>query len=137
METYAHHIAELLIRVVAGVLFFFQGYDKVFCMKNDEIYKAVCDNFNRVKLPPIVLKAGISLTSFIELMAGSMLVLGLFKYVALYFLSFDLLVIAFGFSISKPMWDMQYYLPRLILVVALLIMPFEWGIFSFDYFIHH
>ena len=59
--------------------------------------------------------------------------LGLFKYIALYMLGINLLVAAVVFSLIKPMWDMQYYFPRLVLVIALLLLPGDWDILTVDY----
>jgi len=45
----------------------------------------------------------------------------------------DLLIVAFGFSMLNPVWDLRDIFPRLLLVVILLVMPAEWDVVSVDY----
>lgn len=133
MEMYSNHIAELLVRLVTGVLFFFQGFDKVFRMKNDDIYKAVNSNFKGLKFPPTIVRMGVFVNSYIELIAGALLIVGLFKYVTLYALSLNLLVLAISFSVVNPVWNLKMYFPRFILIIALLLFPNSWELFSLDF----
>ena len=86
------------------------------------------------KLPKwLIVFAGI-FTSYAEFICGILLVLGLFKSFALYLLGLDLLMVCFAFSVMKPMWDMQFVFPRVVLLVLLLIIPAGWDVLSLDHF---
>ncbi len=126
-------VAILLLRVVAGCLFFFQGYDKLFNVKTDNIIQAFNEPLSKLKLSTSLLKPIINISSFIEMICGALLFLGLFKNISLYFLTGDLILVALIFSSIKPMWDMQYFFPRLIIVAFLLFTATYADIFSIDY----
>jgi putative oxidoreductase len=57
------------------------------------------------------------------MICGLLLVLGLFRDVALYLLAADLAAVALMFSAMKAMWDMQFFFPRFIMVLLLLLLP--------------
>lgn len=126
-------LAMLVIRIVAGVLFFMQAYDRLFNVRIEGVLNAFGDMFTRKGISRSFQRSIVILTSYTELAGGLMLMLGLFKYVALYILGIDLLFAAVAFSLIKPMWDMQYYFPRLVFVIALLLLPVEWDVFTIDY----
>ncbi len=73
------------------------------------------------------------LTSWIELLCGFLLILGFFKFFAIYLLCFNLIIVVFGFSLSKPMWENNHVFIRLLLLIFLLVAPLEWDRFSIDY----
>jgi uncharacterized membrane protein YphA (DoxX/SURF4 family) len=127
-------LAGLLARVFTGILFFFQGYDKVFRMgvKNEII--AISPAYQKIGLPDIIVRFSAYLTSYLELIAGALLILGLFKYPVLYALSLDLLVAAAGMSILNPLWDLRHVFPRLLLILFLLIYSSSLDIISLDHF---
>lgn len=123
-------IAVLLIRTVTGILFFFQGYDKLFNLKIVNILRTFNDPLNKIHFPDFLLKPAITLSSLIEMICGLLLFFGLFKGPALYFLAIDMIFVAFIFSAVKPMWDMQYFFPRLLFVFILLFIPAALDLFS-------
>jgi uncharacterized membrane protein YphA (DoxX/SURF4 family) len=134
MNTFHYHIAaEAIVRIFLGILFFAQGYDKVF---NIGIAKVI-ENFEYpVKLrhlPRFPLVAAAYFTSFAELICGVLLIIGFMKYYALYILGIDMLIVCASFSMLNPLWDMQYVFPRLILLITLLLLPSQWGVVSIDY----
>jgi uncharacterized membrane protein YphA (DoxX/SURF4 family) len=126
-------VAILLFRAVAGFLFFFQGYDKLFNIKTDSIIQALNVPMSKFNLPSIFLRPAITLSSFVEMICGALLLLGFYKNISLYFLTGDLILVSFIFSFIKPMWDMQYFFPRLIMVSFLLFTATYPDIFSIDY----
>lgn len=132
MSDYAEIIAAFLARVFLGLLFFFQGYDKVFNVKISGVVKTFEQPYRQTKLPLVLLKMGAVLTSFLELVGGLLLILGLFKYVALYLLAFDLLIATVALSIMNPMWDLKFSFPRLVLLLFLLLIPKEWDQWTLD-----
>ena len=132
MAEYAEIIAVFTARVFLGLLFFFQGYDKVFKVKIPGVVRTFEQPYRQTRFPMFLLYAGAAVTSFIELIAGLLLILGLFKYVALYLLAFDLLIAAAGLSLINPMWDLKFSFPRLVLLVFLLVTPPEWDQWMVD-----
>lgn len=133
--SYHHETAAALItRVFLGVLFFFQGYDKVFKVK----IKGVIETFEYSIISKHLSKTLLVLiaffTSYIELIGGFLLIIGFLKYYTLYFLGLDLILVAVAFGMIKPMWDMQFVFPRLLLLLLLLVIPSQWDVVSVDYF---
>ena len=126
-------IAILMLRTITGVLFFFQGYDKLFKVRIDNVVRTFSDPLKKIYLNTSILKPAIALSSFIEFVCGLLLFIGLFKNIALYLLAGNLIFVALIFSAVKPMWDMQFFFPRLILVFILLIVSQTIDIFSLDY----
>lgn len=126
-------IAIATARIFAGILFFFQGYDKVFNIGMKDLQFTLGASLNRHKLPAGVIGFIAIYTSWVELLCGFLLILGFFKYFAIYLLCLNLLIVAVGFSMSKPMWDNNMVFVRLTLLLFLLISPTEWDKFSLDY----
>jgi len=133
MNHYPFEFAVFIARVFLGILFFFQGYEKVFRLSTREIVESFHEPAHSRHLPDWMLNLGVYFTSYTELIGGFMLIIGLFKYYALFFLGLDLLFVAIAFSILRPMWDMQYVFPRLVLLILLLVSPANADIFSADY----
>ena len=142
METFISSINNqsvltFVLRVILGILFFFQGYDRVFKVK----ITGVIDFFRQeaeaesVKIPGFIVTLSAWFTSFVELICGGLLILGLFKQYALYLLGIDLILVTGAFSMIKPMWDMQQLFPRLVLLAILLYLPADWDVFSADHII--
>src|SRR5688572_29422126 len=127
-------VLNFLIRVVLGILFFFQGYDKVFNLKISGVTNYFREESKHKRIPGFILSGSAYLTSIIELVCGALLIVGLFQSVALYLLALDLIIICGAFSLLKPMWDMQLLFPRLILLSALLYLSPECDLLSLDVF---
>jgi len=128
-------VLTFVLRVILGILFFFQGYDKVFKLKIGGVRDFFRQELGTIKVPDFVLTSTSWFTSYAELICGAMLIIGLFKQYALYILGIDLILVAGAFSLIKPMWDMQLLFPRLILLGVLLYLPAEWDVLSADYII--
>ena len=128
-------MVEWLVRVFTGVIFLFQGFDKLFKVK----IRGVVDTFmdeavqHHVNRPMVTLMAYFS--SFAEFIGGILLILGLFTKYALVLFGLDLVLAAVAFSVIEPMWDMRHVFPRLVLVAGLMLMPASWSKFSLDYLI--
>lgn len=129
----AQFFTEFLCRTLLGILFFAQGFDKVFKIGISEVARGFEQPASKYKISNALLKALSAITSFSELIGGFLLLIGFLKYPALYLLGFDLLLVSASFSLIRPMWDMQYVMPRLSLLIALLIFPPEWGKWSLEY----
>lgn len=135
MNEYKLYIAESMLRIFAGILFFFQGYDKLFKIK----MPGVIDTFmrdaerNNIKRPLVSIVA--YYTSTVEFLGGIFLVFGILTNYSLYALGLDLILVCFAFSMVEPMWDMKHVFPRFILVILLLLLPLENDKLSVDYLI--
>jgi uncharacterized membrane protein YphA (DoxX/SURF4 family) len=127
MELNLHNlpVALLLLRITAGTLFFFQGYDKIFKVGIRQVVDTFNTPFQKIPLPQVMLKPMVLFSSYLELVFGLMLALGLFRELSLYLLAADLAAVAIAFSAMKAMWDMQFYFPRFVFVVFLLLLPSE------------
>ncbi len=129
---YNDAIAILLMRTVTGILFFFQGYDKLFNVKIDNVVRTFSEPLSKFRFSSSILKPCIALSSVIEMVCGVLLFIGLGKNISLYLLAMDLIFISFIFSSMKAMWDMQFFFPRLLLIVILLFCLPEQDLFSLD-----
>ncbi len=127
------YVAELLVRVFAGVLFFYQGYDKLFRIKMPGVISAFAEDADRYHVPRPILSLVAYYTSFAELLGGAMLILGFLTSYALYALGLDLVLVSLAFSYMTPMWDLKHVFPRLVLLVILLLFPPEYCRYSLDH----
>ncbi len=128
-------VLAFLLRVILGILFFFQGYDKVFRLGIKGVGEFFRQESRHRKIPDAVLRFSAFFTSYVEFICGGLLIIGLFKTAALYLLGVDLILVCAAFSLLKPMWDMQLLFPRLILLAAVLFLPSDWDQLSLDYVI--
>lgn len=135
MGEYNFQIAEMFVRILAGILFVFQGYDKLFRIKMPGVIDAFAADADRFHIPRPMLNMIAYYTSIVEFFAGLFLLAGFFTSYALYALGLDLLLVAVAFTYMSPMWDMKYVFPRFVLVVTLLLMPDHYRLFSVDHFI--
>jgi uncharacterized membrane protein YphA (DoxX/SURF4 family) len=124
-----------LLRVILGILFFFQGYDKVFNVKIPGVIEFFKNETAGKRIPGFILVLSAWFTSLAELICGALLIVGFVQTWSLYILGIDMILVCGAFSMLKPMWDMQLLFPRLILLAALLYFPAEWDVISLDYFL--
>lgn len=136
MTEYKLYIAESMVRIFTGILFFFQGYDKLFKVKMQGVIDTfMADAYRRhISRPMVSLLA--YYTSIVEFIGGLLLIFGLFSNYALCALGIDLLFVAFAFSFMEPMWDVKHVFPRFILVILLLLLPLEQNVLSLDHLLN-
>ncbi len=127
-------IAVLIARVFLGLLFFIQGFDAVFGIRMKNVIETAAPPLLGKGVPKLFVVLGSYYTAYAQLIAGAFLVLGLFKYIALYLLGIDLILAGVVFGIITPVWDMRHVFPRLALLIFLLLTPAEWDVLSADYF---
>ena len=128
-----HEIAAVFIaRVFLGFLFFFQGYDAVFNIKISNVISTFQNSFINKKVPNFLIVLASYFNSYSELICGTLLIVGLFEYQALFLLGLNLIIAAIGFGLSTPMWDSRYVFPRLVLILFLLLVPVSWNVWSLD-----
>ncbi|HEY4196837.1 MAG TPA: DoxX family protein [Mucilaginibacter sp.] len=124
--------AILFIRALLGLIFLMQGYGKIFIFTVPKVYDMFFKVFEATWLPKWLIWATAYYTSYTELICGFLLIIGLFRKYALYFLGIDLLIVSYGHGLMEPIWDLQHVIPRAILLIALLIVPQEWDIWHAD-----
>ena len=126
-------IAALTLRLILGFIFLMQGFGKVFTWGVEDIYhREWFYPTYKDLLPEFIIHATAYYTSYVELIAGLLLVLGLKRNYALYALASVLVIVTFGHGLADPIWNLSHVLYRTILLVALLILPEEWDRFSID-----
>ncbi len=127
-------IAVFTTRIFLGFLFFFQGYDAIARVGIKNLTESLHFPLSENGVPKAMTAAGVWIISFIQLIGGIFLIIGFVKYYALYLLGLNLVVTSIAYGIIKPMWDMQFVFPRLVILIFLLIVPPQWDVLSVDYF---
>ncbi len=125
-------VAIFTIRLVLGFLVLAQGFGKVFKFGVDNVYKNFFAETYKDLLPDFLVVATAYYTSYVELIAGLMILIGFKRDYALYALASVLVIVTFGHGLAEPIWDTSHVMPRLILLVALLLLPKEWDKWSVD-----
>jgi len=132
-----HQVAALTTRLILGFIFFLQGFGKVFKIGVHNLYNMpFFKEAYTGLLPDFVTLATAYYTSFTELIAGLLLILGLKRDWALYALASVLVIVTFGHGLVEPIWDLHHLMFRAIPLVALLIMPKQWDRWSIDYYLN-
>jgi len=125
--------AVLFARAVLGLIFFMAGVYKVFSLGPLEharkYFLPAADTF----LPTWSLWAVGTVVPFVELVAGGLVLLGMFTRTALISLGCVLAVVTFGHLLKQPLYPFhEHVIPRLALVLFLLWTPAENDRFSLD-----
>ncbi|MEO6883470.1 MAG: DoxX family membrane protein [Bacteroidia bacterium] len=129
---YSEMYVAFIARVFLGLLFFYQGYDKIFCIKVKNVVETIHLPLVSKGVPKFFSIVGAYFTSYVELICGAALILGFAKYYSLYLLGFDILFVSIAFGLVEPMWDTKHIFPRILLLIFLLIIPSQWDLFSID-----
>lgn len=133
MKTTTARTAGLLfIRALLGIILLMQGFGKIFTFGVSNLYGMFFKDFEKTFLPKWLIWATAYYTSYVELICGLTLIIGVFKKYTLYLLAIDLLVVSFGHGLLEPIWDLQHVIPRAVLLIALFILPQEWDRWSVD-----
>lgn len=117
-----YNIAELFVRCFLGILFIFQGYDKLFVVKVKNVVNAFHNDADKKHIPEFLLVFTSYFTSITEFIGGILLVTGLFHQFVPLVLALNLLIVAFAFSFLRPMWDLQHVFPRVVLLTLILLL---------------
>jgi uncharacterized membrane protein YphA (DoxX/SURF4 family) len=125
-------IAIMTARIILGLLFLFQGYDKIFKVGIGQVSNAINNGFGNGLIPSWLVNVTAFISSWIELIAGGMMILGIFKSISALALCLNLIVVTLGFSWSKPIWDEMHVFVRLSLLLLVMLVPTEWDQISFD-----
>ncbi len=117
-----YNLAEVFVRCFLGILFIFQGYDKLFVVRIKNVIHAFHDDTDRKHIPHFLLVFTSYFTSITEFLGGILLITGLFHQIIPIILAFNLLIVAFAFSFIRPMWDLQHVFPRVVLLTLILLL---------------
>jgi uncharacterized membrane protein YphA (DoxX/SURF4 family) len=131
-ETNMQVFGLFFIRTLAGIIFLMQGYGKIFSLGVYKVYTMFFKDFEKTFLPKWLIISTAYFTSYVELICGFLLVVGLFKKCAIYLLAIDLLIVSFGHGLMEPIWDLSHVMPRAILLAALLFLPANWDRWDID-----
>jgi uncharacterized membrane protein YphA (DoxX/SURF4 family) len=129
-----HSWAILIARLILGLIFFMAGLWKVFTLGPTQharqlFVEPYADSF----LPAWSLWATGTVIPVVELLAGGLLLIGLWRRQALLALGGVLVVVTFGHLVAQPLYDLTVHvLPRTALLLFLLVMPAAEDQFSVD-----
>lgn len=129
-----YKIAEVFIRSFLGILFVFQGFDKLFVVKIKNVVNAFHKDTQQKNIPTNLVVLISYFTSITEFFGGTLLIIGLFHNIVPIILGLNLLIVAFAFSFLKPIWDLQHVFPRVILLMLILLLS-NYFYFGLDTFI--
>jgi uncharacterized membrane protein YphA (DoxX/SURF4 family) len=132
-EQTAYRIAGMFfIRTLLGIIFFMQGYGKLFSLGISQVYESFFKIYENTFLPKWLIISTAYYTSLAELIGGLLLITGLFRIYGLYLLALDLLIVSFGHGLMEPIWDLSHVIPRALLMSMLFMLPPAWDQWSAD-----
>jgi uncharacterized membrane protein YphA (DoxX/SURF4 family) len=120
------------IRTLLGIIFLMQGYGKIFTIGVNKVYDMFFKDFEKSFLPKWLIVSTAYFTSYVELIAGFLLIVGLLRKPAMYLLAADLLIVSFGHGLMEPIWDLSHVIPRSVLLASLFLLPIEWDRWNLD-----
>jgi putative oxidoreductase len=120
------------IRVLLGIIFLMQGFGKIFTIGVGHVYELFFKNFESTFLPKWIIVSSAYYTSYIEMIGGFLLIVGLFRKYTLYLLAADLLIVSFGHGLMEPIWDLSHVMPRALLLATLFLLPIAWDKWNLD-----
>lgn len=124
-------VAAFFLRTLLGIIFLMQGWGKVTKFGFEGLAKMFA-SYKELGLPSIVVDATMYFTTYTELIAGLLLVIGLFRKYAYYAFVAVLLIVSFGHGLASPIWDLQHVIFRSILLGACLMIPQDWDQLHLD-----
>lgn len=124
--------ALLTIRLILGFIVLAQGYGKIFVFGMNAVYNNFFAATYADILPEFLLWVTAYYTTFVELIAGILLVVGYKRDYALYAVASVLVIVTFGHGLAEPIWDTSHVMSRLLLTAALLLLPEEWDSWRLD-----
>jgi len=137
-QTLNRSVAVLVMRLLLGLIFLMQGFGKVFtwgveALYNMEFFLGTYESL----LPLWLIKLTAYYTSYVELIGGFLLIVGIKRNIVLYALASVLVIVTFGHGLATPIWDLSAVMWRGLLLIGLLVLPEEWDRFSVDGWIKH
>lgn len=130
-------VAVFLARILLGLLFLYQGADKIFSVKIRTVIETINPAYRKARLPGWLITTVAYFTSYVEFFGGILLILGLFKFATLYLLGIEMLIVAAGFSMVDAVWKMDVYFPRFALLIFILLCDPSTDVLLLDRLIRH
>ncbi len=117
--------AIFLARVHLGLMFFMPGVWRVFRIGPlEHARRFFVEPYAETFLPEWTLWVAGTTIPFLELLAGALLLIGLWRRSALIALGLELAVITFGHLLAEPLFAFHsHVLPRLVLLLFLMVVP--------------
>jgi uncharacterized membrane protein YphA (DoxX/SURF4 family) len=113
-------------RAVLGLIFFMAGTWKVFVLTPAGHVRRFFLPFEHTFLPLWSLWTVGSVIPFVELIAGALVLIGLFRKPACVALGIVLITVTFGHLLENPLYALhEHVIPRLALLLFVLVMPAE------------
>ncbi len=136
-DEHARSWAILTARLMLGFMFFMTGVTKVFSMgPTEHARRLFVEPYAETFLPTWSLWATGSAIPLIELVAGGLLLLGLFTRPALLSLAAVLVTVTFGHLLADPFFQFHgHVLPRAVLLLFVFSMPAALDIFGLDHWL--
>lgn len=125
-------VATFFLRVLLGIIFMMQGWGKIMVFGMENLYKNGFASFEETFLPVLLIKFTAYFTTYVELIGGFLLVIGLFRKYAYYALATVLLIVSFGHGLQAPIWDLHHVIFRTILLATCLLLPTHWDQWQID-----
>ena len=135
-DEYLIPIAILTMRIWLGSTFIIQASDKLFNIGIQNVSDAFEFKISHFALSANFYRFFAGLTSVIELIAGILILFGLFKVFALSALAVNILLLSIAFSLNTPMWDMRHFLPRFLILIILMFTSNQNDWFSIDWLLN-
>lgn len=132
MALHFEQFLPFMVRFILGSLFFFQAYDKLFRIGMKNTYNSIYPACRERNLPDWVVKVSVGCSTYIELIGGILLILGLFKPLTIMLLGVNLMMVTVAFSFLKGLWNMEHVFPRVVLLIVLYFIPLEWDAWTLD-----
>lgn len=126
----------LFLRLILGLIFFMQGYGKVMKFGVQNVYEQFFKTYTEL-LPEFLVVSTAYYTSYVELIGGALLMIGLFRFYNYLALALVLIVVSFGHGLMDPIWDLHHVFFRVAILATLFFMPVKWDKFSLDQLIFH
>lgn len=126
-------LAYTMIRIILGVLFFFQAYDKIVDIKLANVILEISSGGKSKHVPLGLTKISVYMSSYIELIGGVFLIIGFLTLPVIYLLGIHLVIVVVAFSYLDAIWDTKLVFSRLILILLLAVLPILWNVVSLDF----
>lgn len=119
--------------MILGLIFFMAGVWKVFTLTPAGHARRFFLPFQDTFLPTWSLWGAGAAIPFVELIAGALVIAGLFTRPSLIALGFVLVIVTFGHLLHEPLYAFhEHVIPRLALLLIVMLFPAEADRYSID-----
>jgi putative oxidoreductase len=137
LDQHLGQVAMLLARIFLGLLFIWQGYDKIFKLGISKVEETFRYELQGKGVPSALFPLTAFFSSWTEFLGGILLLFGFFKSIGCLLLGLDLILVISAMSMINPIWDMKFVFPRVALLLFVMLIPAAKDFFSLDYFLFY